>query len=127
MCLDETHETCQPKGQAVITTLYLHAPCQARPVGLALLASTLHAALEIDGEQGLNAECSKLASSMIRIVPGAPDGAEKVLLAPESLDRGVLQQKPLRGLFERANSGDAAPDHVLQVLLLVELWQRQQE
>jgi asparagine synthase (glutamine-hydrolysing) len=53
--------------------------------------------------------------------------AEQVLLAPQSLDRGTLQLKPLRGLFERARGGDAAPDHVLQVLLLVELWQRQQE
>jgi asparagine synthase (glutamine-hydrolysing) len=52
--------------------------------------------------------------------------AEQVLLAPQSLDRGVLQQKPLRGVLERANSGDSSADHVLQVLLLVELWQREQ-
>jgi hypothetical protein len=50
---------------------------------------------------------------------------EQVLLNPIALDRGVLNATALRQLVDRARGGDASPDHVLQVLLLVELWQRE--
>jgi asparagine synthase (glutamine-hydrolysing) len=52
------------------------------------------------------------------------DLADEVLFSPETLDRGVLQQAPLRRLMDLARQGDSSPDHVLQVLVLVELWQR---
>jgi hypothetical protein len=48
-----------------------------------------------------------------------------VLLHPETLDRGVVKESAVKILVERAEAGDAAPDHILQVLVLVELWQRE--
>ena len=51
--------------------------------------------------------------------------ADRILTEPQSLDRGTLQSSSIRRVLDRAKRGDRAPDHVLQVLLLVELWLRE--
>ena len=48
---------------------------------------------------------------------------DEVLLTPQALDRGVLLEKPLREMVTAAKQGDKTPDHVLQVLVVAELWQ----
>ncbi len=53
------------------------------------------------------------------------DLAEQVLFEAQTLDRGILQRGPLKALVDGARGGDASADHVLQVLVLVELWQRE--
>jgi asparagine synthase (glutamine-hydrolysing) len=51
--------------------------------------------------------------------------AQQVLLSSETLSRGIVREQPLRTLLTTAQAGDMTPDHVLQVLVLVELWQRE--
>jgi hypothetical protein len=51
--------------------------------------------------------------------------AQQVLLEPRTLARGIVREQPLRTLLDAAKAGDTTPDHVLQVLVLVELWQRE--
>lgn len=53
------------------------------------------------------------------------DMLDDVLLTPASLDRGILKEAPMRDLIAAAKSGDSAADHVLQVLVVAELWQRE--
>lgn len=50
---------------------------------------------------------------------------DDVLLGPQSLDRGILHQAPLAQLVAAAKQGDHSADHVLQVLVVAELWQRE--
>lgn len=51
--------------------------------------------------------------------------ADQVLLDSNTLSRGILREQPLRTMIGAAQAGDTMPDHVLQVLVLVELWQRE--
>ncbi len=51
------------------------------------------------------------------------DILDEVLLTPESLDRGLCQPDRLRQMVAAAKSGDKSPDHVLQVMVVAELWQ----
>jgi asparagine synthase (glutamine-hydrolysing) len=58
------------------------------------------------------------------------DLADKVLLDPETLDRGVFRETALRQVLARARQYDAhqgATEHddLLQALVTIELWQRQ--
>jgi asparagine synthase (glutamine-hydrolysing) len=53
------------------------------------------------------------------------EGVEQVLLSPDTLARGVVRQPALRTLIDEARRGAVAHDHVLQVLTIVELWQRE--
>jgi hypothetical protein len=53
------------------------------------------------------------------------DLARQVLLDKDTLSRGVVREEPVRTLIEHAKAGDPTPDHVLQVLVLAELWQRE--
>jgi hypothetical protein len=58
------------------------------------------------------------------------DLVDKVLLAPETLDRGVFKETALRQVVARARQLDAHQgatqhDDLLQGLVTIELWQRQ--
>lgn len=53
------------------------------------------------------------------------DVVDQVLLAPASLERRVIEEAALRRLVDEARHGTRTHDHVLQVLVLVELWQRE--
>ncbi len=52
------------------------------------------------------------------------DSVERVLLAPEALDRRDVSADGMRALVADAKQGSHEHDHVLQVLASVELWQR---
>lgn len=53
------------------------------------------------------------------------DVMDQVLLTPETLDRGVLQPDTMKRLATEARNGTGDHDHALQVLIAVELWQRE--
>jgi len=53
------------------------------------------------------------------------DIVDKVALAPETLARGVFRESAVRGMVAEARGGSLAHDDVLQVLVTVELWQRE--
>ena len=46
-----------------------------------------------------------------------------VLLTPQALERGVCAPDRLRRLVADAKGGDKTADHILQVLVVAELWQ----
>jgi asparagine synthase (glutamine-hydrolysing) len=50
---------------------------------------------------------------------------ESVLLDPQALDRGIVEERALRTLIDETRSGAADRAYLLQVLLIVELWQRE--
>jgi hypothetical protein len=50
---------------------------------------------------------------------------ETVLLSPESLDRGILRESRLRQMVDDTRTGRADHSYLLQVLLILELWQRE--
>jgi hypothetical protein len=50
---------------------------------------------------------------------------ETVLLAPASLDRGVLREAGVRRLLDDTRRGRGDYSYLLQVLLLLELWQQE--
>jgi asparagine synthase (glutamine-hydrolysing) len=50
---------------------------------------------------------------------------ERVLLAPASLDRGVLREAGVRRLLDDTRHGRSDHSYLLQVLLLLELWQQE--
>ena len=52
-------------------------------------------------------------------------GVEQALLAPESLARGIYRESYLRRLLEETKQGRADHSYLLQVLLILELWQQQ--
>jgi len=52
-------------------------------------------------------------------------GVEQALLAPESLARGIYRETYLRRLLEETKQGRADHSYLLQVLLILELWQQQ--
>jgi asparagine synthase (glutamine-hydrolysing) len=52
---------------------------------------------------------------------------EEVLLSPRSLERGVLRREALAKLVEETKNGRRDHGYLLQVLLILELWQREQE
>ncbi len=50
---------------------------------------------------------------------------ESILLSPESLDRGMIQKATLRRLIHETRSGTGNHGYLFQVLLLVEIWLRE--
>jgi hypothetical protein len=50
---------------------------------------------------------------------------ETVLLSPESLDRSILRESRLRQMVDDTRTGRADHSYLLQVLLILELWQRE--
>jgi asparagine synthase (glutamine-hydrolysing) len=50
---------------------------------------------------------------------------ETVLLSPASLDRGILREDRLRAMVDDTRTGRADYSYLLQVLLILELWQRE--
>jgi asparagine synthase (glutamine-hydrolysing) len=50
---------------------------------------------------------------------------EQVLLSPDSLSRGVYREATLRRLLEETRRGSADHGYLLQVLLILELWQQE--
>ena len=50
---------------------------------------------------------------------------ETVLLAPASLDRGILREAGLRRLLDDTRDNRADHSYLLQVLLILELWQQE--
>ena len=53
------------------------------------------------------------------------DSVERVLLEPDSLARGMYHGATLRRLLEETRRGRADHSYLLQVLLILELWQRE--
>jgi hypothetical protein len=53
------------------------------------------------------------------------DSVEQVLLGADTLGRRMIREPALRSIVEQARRGDVAHDHILQVLTIVELWQRE--
>ena len=53
------------------------------------------------------------------------ESVESVLLDPITLGRGMLREATLRRLIQETRSGTADHGYLFQVLLLVELWQRE--
>jgi hypothetical protein len=47
------------------------------------------------------------------------------LLSPDSLSRGVYREATLRRLLEETRRGSADHGYLLQVLLILELWQQE--
>ena len=52
-------------------------------------------------------------------------GVQQALLAPDSLARGIYRESYLRRLLEETKQGRADHSYLLQVLLILELWQQQ--
>jgi asparagine synthase (glutamine-hydrolysing) len=50
---------------------------------------------------------------------------ETVLLSPESLDRGMLRESGVRQMVDDTRTGRSDHSYLLQVLLILELWQRE--
>lgn len=50
---------------------------------------------------------------------------EAVLLSPASLDRGILRERGLRRLLDDTRAGRGDHSYLLQVLLILEIWQQQ--
>ena len=50
---------------------------------------------------------------------------ESVLLSRESLDRGIVKEAGVRQLIDNTTSGREDRSHLLQTLLILELWQRE--
>jgi hypothetical protein len=50
---------------------------------------------------------------------------EAVLLEPESLARGIYREATLRRLIEETKRGAADHGYFFQILLILELWQRE--
>jgi asparagine synthase (glutamine-hydrolysing) len=59
---------------------------------------------------------------MHRMLVGA---VESELLAERSLDRGMLQRDRLRNIIDGARRGERGYAYLLQVLLIIEIWQQQ--
>lgn len=53
------------------------------------------------------------------------DAVESQLLSDRSLDRGLLLRERLHSLLQRARRGEPGCAYVLQILLILELWQQQ--
>jgi hypothetical protein len=53
------------------------------------------------------------------------ESVRAVLLAPAALDRGIVRPEALRRLFEENTGGRAEHGYLFQVLLILELWQRE--
>jgi asparagine synthase (glutamine-hydrolysing) len=53
------------------------------------------------------------------------ESVEKVLLSPDSLSRGVYREATLRQLLEETRQGIADHGYLLQILLVLELWQQE--
>ena len=53
------------------------------------------------------------------------ESVEKVLLAPDSLSRGIYRETTLRRLLAATKSGIADHGYLLQILLILELWQQE--
>lgn len=53
------------------------------------------------------------------------DSVEQVLLHPESLERGIYREVGLRRLIEETRRGIADHAYLLQILLILELWQQE--
>ncbi len=53
------------------------------------------------------------------------DMVDKVVLAPETLARGVFRETAIRDLAAQARGGKLDHDDLLQALVVVELWQRE--
>jgi len=53
------------------------------------------------------------------------ESVEKVLLSPDSLSRGVYREVTLRRLLEETRQGIADHGYLLQILLILELWQQE--
>jgi hypothetical protein len=53
------------------------------------------------------------------------ESVEKVLLSPDSLSRGVYREATLRRLLEETGRGIADHGYLLQILLILELWQQE--
>jgi asparagine synthase (glutamine-hydrolysing) len=50
---------------------------------------------------------------------------DRVLLEPATIDRGVFRESTVRRFVSEANSGSAEHDDLLQAMVTVELWQRE--
>ena len=53
------------------------------------------------------------------------ESVEQVLLSPDSLSRGVYREATLRRLLEETKQGSADHGYLLQILLILELWQQE--
>jgi hypothetical protein len=53
------------------------------------------------------------------------DMVDKVVLAPETLARGIFRETAIRGLAAQARAGTLEHDDLLQALVVVELWLRE--
>jgi len=53
------------------------------------------------------------------------ESVEQVLLSPDSLSRGVYRVASLRRLLEETKRGIADHGYLLQILLILELWQQE--
>lgn len=55
------------------------------------------------------------------------EAVQAVVLSPRALERGIFRPETLRRLFEENASGRADQGYLFQVLLILELWQQQNE
>ena len=53
------------------------------------------------------------------------ESVESVLLDPQALDRGIFRESALRRVIDETRTGAADHGYLLQVMLIVELWQRE--
>jgi hypothetical protein len=53
------------------------------------------------------------------------ESVEKVLLSPDSLSRGMYREAGLRRLLDETRQGIADHGYLLQILLILELWQQE--
>lgn len=96
------------------------APAGAGPVQEAILdkLNSVLRRLNVYGYRHYHAFDGWMRRTFLEIV-------DQVLLSPDTLGRGVLREAPVRQLVDTAKQGETAADHVLQVLVLIELWQRE--
>jgi asparagine synthase (glutamine-hydrolysing) len=96
------------------------APAGAGPLQEAILdkVNSVFRRLNVYGYRHYHAFDGWMRSTFLQM-------ADQVLLDSNTLARGIVHEQPLRTLISTAKAGETRADHVLQVLVLVELWQRE--
>src|SRR5262249_18310704 len=96
------------------------APAGAGPVLEAVLdkVNSLFKRLNLYGYRHYHSFDGWMRQSLI-------DAVQQVLLDPETLQRGVYREGTIRRLIDEARSGNTKNDYLFQVLVPVELWQRE--
>ena len=96
------------------------APAGAGPIQEAILdkVNTVLRRLNVYGFRHYHSFDGWMRRTLLQLV-------DRVLLAPETLARGVFRESAIKRLAAEAHQGDQSHDDLLQGLVILELWQRE--